>query len=211
MAAEIRPQSARNRVLQSPELLEAIILQLPLRDIIFKAQLVSSFFCDTICESPLLQQALFLGRAPCDRTILSTPNPLLAHTKNARFLDHRFWNGEKVGCNASWTDSSGFRQLDWDEFKVRRKKYQIKGASWKNMLIVNPPIQELLLVGGTTLRNDDGITLGQLAYALVNWNMFVIYKDGCGKLLKVGQDADLFLDMRTLEMTNNGVLFANYS
>lgn len=175
-------QSARERALETPEILEAILLFLSLREIILNAQLVSSFFQDTICESPLIQQALFFGHSSAIRTGISAPNPLLVHSDNSRYQDSRASNSE----SRTWPDHDGLTQLDWEEFKKKRLKFTIKCASWKKMMIVNPPIYELTIQGGNTIRNKDGITMGQLENVYNCWSTLTIGKDGRGKLLSYG-------------------------
>ncbi|KAK5124041.1 hypothetical protein LTR85_002238 [Meristemomyces frigidus] len=48
-----------DKALKTPELLEAILLQLPIRDVLLNAPLVCKHWQTTITDSPRLQQALF--------------------------------------------------------------------------------------------------------------------------------------------------------
>jgi len=171
------------RVLETPELLEAILLHLPLRSIVL-AQRVCVFFRSTISASPLLQQALFLMPTLSTSPSKPRPNPLLRHSPDARFLDHRCWNG--VRGNADWPCDSD-----------RLNPYHVimgGDTSWKNMLIVQPPTKTICLTSGKCFTNEEGVRLGDLGVYLMfyEWNMFVVRSAGGGKLLWDGEDGDLY-------------------
>jgi hypothetical protein len=65
------------RVLSMPEILEAILLRLSLRDLLVHAQLVNRVWRDLISTSPTLQQTLFFLAQTCNLTQASKFNPLL--------------------------------------------------------------------------------------------------------------------------------------
>lgn len=50
------------------------------------------------------------------------------------------------------------------------------------MLAVQPPIRELTLNGGNVLRNEVGVTMGQLENCFGDWREFKITKEGRGSL-----------------------------
>jgi len=83
---------------------------------------------------------------------------------------------------ATWPTDRNITQLNWREWVQNYRRYTTKGASWRRMLIAQPPIRELLAYG-TTLLNGDGATMGQLENAIMpKWKLFHITSKGHGKL-----------------------------
>jgi len=177
--------SAMDEVLSMPELLEAILLHLPLSQILMTAQLVSPFFRETITDSPMLQQALFFMPASMDKPYLSRPNPMLTHRANSHFIDERE-NRSSTTENTKWPSDGAFKQLNWEEWTKKHRKYTVRGASWRKMLVVQPPIQELEFFsreGRWKIHNETGIRMGQLENTYSDdWARFRITKDGLGRI-----------------------------
>jgi hypothetical protein len=132
-------KSAQTRVLATPELLEAILLQLtPLSDLLL-AQLVSSNWQNAITSSPLLQKSLFLRAAP---------PPLQQWTANPLLRQHFLpWF---VVPTARYTFSmptyDSLQTMDWMHRVPTRDAFLRQEASWRNMVFVQPPPRELNLV-----------------------------------------------------------------
>jgi hypothetical protein len=53
------PLAALNQVLETPEILESILLHLPLRDLLVTAQRINHAWNNLIVSSPAIQEALF--------------------------------------------------------------------------------------------------------------------------------------------------------
>ncbi|KAH8602345.1 hypothetical protein B0O99DRAFT_588547 [Bisporella sp. PMI_857] len=186
--ARMRPpnvQSAMEEVLAMPELLEAILLHLPMGEILLTAQLVSSSFYDTIADSALLQQALFFAPAAVDRQYISRPNPLVHHHADAHFIDERDKRFTTHTYDTKWPSDDSMRQLDWKEWTQRFRKYTVRGASWRRMLVVQPPVHELNFPSWK-VSNAEGVRMGQLENAAMGsgWRTFHITCDGRGTLDK---------------------------
>jgi hypothetical protein len=188
MDPELEPidrPTARDRVLATPELLEAILVHLPLCDILTRAQLVSAHFHDTISSSISIQQALFF--LPNSNAWVSETNPLLSHLGVSFFIDQRsryfMEQPDRRPNNFAWPQRNGLNPLVWQEYVRKNRVYSVKGASWRRMLVVQPPIKELELNGGNTLSNEQGVKMGQLENVFMDWGSFFIRKDGKGSLL----------------------------
>lgn len=179
---------ARDSVLATPELLEGILKHIPLKELLTTVQLVSSMFHDTIYDSVAIQQALFF--LPDTSPHASFPCPLLHACGPSSFIDERsssFAQNGKSG-HFPWPGPSenGLRPLMWQEYTRKFKAYATKGASWRRMLVVQPPVKELRLNGGNVLRNSVGVTMGQLENSFMEWGRFVIGKDGKATLQSRG-------------------------
>ena len=95
------------------------------------------------------------------------------------FRDERF-----PSQSTSWdrVDEGGMQPLMWEIYARKMKSFSVRGASWRRMLVVQPPIKELILNGGNVLRNETGITMGQLENCVGGWRDFKITKEGRGRL-----------------------------
>lgn len=173
---------ARDLVLATPELLEAILIHLPLSELLTTAQLVSVQFHDTIYSSASLQQALFFLSST--NSHVSKPCPLLHHCGTSTFIDKRSLHHDSQDSDGDfpWLVPEGLQPLVWQKYAQRYKAYTVKGASWRRMLVVQPPIKELSLNGGNILRNDHGVIMGQLENCFMDWGHFVIERDGKASL-----------------------------
>lgn len=177
--------SAMEEVFAMPELLEAILLHLPLSQLLMTAQLVCSFFHETVADSPMLQQALFFMPTSMDKPYFSRPNPMLTHRINSHFIDERENRSPGVE-DTKWPFDGALKQLNWEEWIKKHRKYTVRGASWRRMLVVQPPIQDLEFIskGGTwRIHNETGIRMGQLENTHSDdWARFHITKDGLGRM-----------------------------
>ncbi|CZR65701.1 uncharacterized protein PAC_15601 [Phialocephala subalpina] len=144
-------QDVAHRALANPELLESILLSLPLFDLLVRAPRVCRLFRDTIKKSISLQQALYF--APKHDASRPVPNPLIRHVPNGNvmFIDQRFPKsasvlpGNPLG-RYTWPEDpmSDLKPFPgWQE--MVHESYDREGASWKKMLVIQPPVKELSL------------------------------------------------------------------
>ncbi|KAF7921997.1 uncharacterized protein EAE98_008208 [Botrytis deweyae] len=167
-------ESSVQTVFAIPELLELILLQLPFLDLV-RAQMINPNFYDVIESSNLLQQALFFRASSA--TSFPRPNPLLQPCHNAQFLDLR---STQTLCRYLH-NPRGRRMADWskwpaidyrDGFKLNiqptNEAVRRKEASWRRMLIVQPPIEELEMNGPPSrkIRDRFGVTMDELGSPL---------------------------------------------
>lgn len=133
--------SACDRVFSTPELLEAILLQLtPLNNLLL-AQRISKHFHTTIINTSSIQKALFFKPHTSTLAHKWTANPLLKE----HFPPFFIINSHSVG----WLDYSVLCMLDWageDSWAGQRKKkeaFLYEKASWRKMSTVSHPPGEL--------------------------------------------------------------------
>ncbi|KAK7044353.1 hypothetical protein R3P38DRAFT_3176615 [Favolaschia claudopus] len=127
--------TAQDTVMSSPELLELILAHLPMRDLLCIAPLVSKTWQAT-ATTPSLQRVLFFESDPSADPSDPTQNPLLTEIFSPFFshLDNKYarWPGSHFSIKAMpWAKNP-------DAFKRA-------GASWRRMLVTQPPIQTLAL------------------------------------------------------------------
>ncbi|KAF2832166.1 hypothetical protein CC86DRAFT_462525 [Ophiobolus disseminans] len=127
---------ARDRVFSTPELLEAILIQLTPIHHLLQAQRISRLFQQAIKSSPTLQQQLFFRPSTSRMTNDWALNPLLRryflpwfvgpqHGRNYDTLKYMEW------VSNSQTASPAFLRAE---------------ASWRNMLLMQPSPRELKAV-----------------------------------------------------------------
>jgi hypothetical protein len=123
--------SARSRVFATPELLEAILAQLPPRALLF-AQGISRHFQTTITTSPTLQQLLFLRAAPLNHPKKWSLNPLLRELLTPFFV---------VAPADQWALPmyESIEMMDCFSNPTKSAAFLSKEASWRSMLLVQPP------------------------------------------------------------------------
>ncbi|KAF2749804.1 hypothetical protein M011DRAFT_524452 [Sporormia fimetaria CBS 119925] len=138
--------SALTRVLSLPDLLEPILLCLPPRDLLL-AQLISRHFHSLITNSPLIQPALFFRPAPSKPNTTPTTNPLLAEHFPHFFTVHedarRSWqlpSFEKL-MRMPWISSLQTSTVSRTQTPFLRRE-----ASWRRMLLMQPPPRDLHLL-----------------------------------------------------------------
>lgn len=167
-------ESSAQTVFAIPELLELILLKLPFLDLV-RAQMINQRVYDVIESSHLLQEALFFRASPASS--FPRPNPLLQPCLNAQFLDLR---SNQTRCRYLHKPR-GRRMVDWKKwptvnyregFKLNLKPtgeaVRRKDASWRRMLIVQPPVAELEVNGPPSRKVEDqfGVTMSELGSPL---------------------------------------------
>jgi hypothetical protein len=176
-------------VLSKPELIELILLQLPMRDLLVHAQLVNKDFYSVIKNFPSLQRKLFFVAKPAtspqkpqdDRGSMLQAvmchedweiNPLLRERFPPWFNSHA--QLKQLGITE-------LRNLDWNSSTEKIAAYARCEASWRRMLVTQPPITRLGIVnsassqGGTSqctgeIVLESGIKMG-LLFDLVEMHM----------------------------------------
>ena len=124
-------------VLATPELLEAVLLQLPISDLLVTAQLINHHFHTAILSSCSLQEALFFRPRSRLRTSSCVPNSLL-RKKFPPFFDPCA-DGEHSSFGRFFASETQFEDLEWNRGPEKRKAYARKEASWRRMLVAQPP------------------------------------------------------------------------
>ncbi|KAF2737890.1 hypothetical protein EJ04DRAFT_510066 [Polyplosphaeria fusca] len=128
---------ARDQVIQTPELLEAILLQLPPAALL-RAQCLSRYIHTMIKDSPSLQQYLFQRAAHAAPSGAWSINPLfkkpflpwLVILKDVREL--RLIPG-----------FDSLHMLDWTQTVEQRDQFLRPEASWRTMFFIQPPPTKL--------------------------------------------------------------------
>ncbi|KAJ9132396.1 hypothetical protein NKR19_g9328 [Coniochaeta hoffmannii] len=156
---------ASHRVLRTTELLELILLQLPIQDLLVDAQRVSRTWKAVIDSSPALQQALFFQASP---TTPPTPQPVSFNPLLQKAFPHWFrpspdcCRGAKVAASLPWASSPDSRAA-----------FMRADSCWRRMLPCQPAKRVLEVVGKSntsrgifesngTARFDDAIRMGRL-------------------------------------------------
>ncbi|KAI9036929.1 uncharacterized protein KD926_001173 [Aspergillus affinis] len=140
---------AADTVLSIPELLEAILLHLDMSTVLLSAQRVNKHWLATISDSIRPQQLLYFKPIPSSRLpawAYSTPeNPCV-------FLDLSRWDSFRRAYAFTtdmtwWSDDHSI--ADWSEMPEdvdlsieslhRQKAFTRAGASWRRMLVSQPP------------------------------------------------------------------------
>lgn len=131
--------SSQDEALSIPEILEAILLRLDIRALLTDLQLVCHRWTNVIRASPCIQQALFfMPRQKVERTL----NPLLAEAFPSFFPIHG-----PSSNDALFT----FSTLDMIT-SHKKGAYARKEASWRRMLVQQPPISEFAFFAITSSR-----------------------------------------------------------
>jgi hypothetical protein len=110
-----------------PEILEAILLELPLQDLLTNAQLVNREWRTAIKSSKSIQKALFFKADPAASSQKPRFNPLLQKAFPPWFDGRRHYRGKP------------FTDLKWSKNDEKRTAYMRKEASWRRMLPMQPP------------------------------------------------------------------------
>ncbi|KAK6971716.1 putative MFS transporter, partial [Favolaschia claudopus] len=125
-------------VMSTPELLELILVDVPLRDLLLVAPLVCEIWRATT-KTPTIQRLLFF--LP-DRSVSETEkifNPFL-QKKFPPFFEVP-GEGSCGWCRLSFWD---LKSMPW--FRKRAKAFKYAEASWRRMYITQPPTQRMLVV-----------------------------------------------------------------
>lgn len=149
-----------------PEVLEMILLKLPTQDLLINAQRVNSDFRDIIANSPKLQQKLFFRLKPTDSPTKVRINPFLEKFFPT-FLSSKLSYGK---------DLHKFEETA-DEHIT--EVYEREEASWRRMLLAQPPLLELQISLCTgygkssetkaLIWAEDGIKMGLLYDTVENF------------------------------------------
>lgn len=130
--------SASDQVLYSPELLECIMMYLPERDLLINAQRVNQLWHSVITTFCSLTQKLYFQPLPLTKDITeSIANPILLE------LFPPWFRSFERDVPYTSIQRKDFRNLDWNSSKAKREAYRRKDASWRRMLVVQPPIIEI--------------------------------------------------------------------
>ncbi|RYP69404.1 hypothetical protein DL770_008241 [Monosporascus sp. CRB-9-2] len=141
-----------SQVLDTTELLEAILLKLDIRTVILSAQLVNRQWHDLITKSPAIQQAIFFK--PVEATNgAPLRNPLLTE------LFPPFFGGE----NEMRFAIDAFEELAMAR-QERLAAFRREGASWRRMLVQQPPVRELGMWETVSRMGGDGHTFRRERY-----------------------------------------------
>ena len=144
-----------------PEILESIFLQLPLQDLLVKAQRVSREWMTAIDSSIALQQALFFYPSEIDSPL--HVNPLLRKAFPPWFrTTNNICKGQTVAASFPWASTPEARDA------ILRKD-----ASWRRMLPCQPPKNILEVTGKKNIKEgifelkgtvgvQDGVRMGSL-------------------------------------------------
>ncbi|KAI0554521.1 hypothetical protein F4679DRAFT_579544 [Xylaria curta] len=161
-------------VLQTAELLQEILLQLDMRTLLTVAQLVSRQWHALITSSPPLQRALYL-KPIVQSSSPATLNPLLVDAFPLWF---------QLADEVNTKRSKMIRKEDFDSLPMaqesRRPAFMHPSASWRHMLVQQPPS---LRLGYWTLTHSmrgyfqdlqirefpDGLQMGSLYDLSQHW------------------------------------------
>jgi hypothetical protein len=136
------PLTATDQVFLVPELLESILLHLPLQDLLVNAQRINHTWNAIIQNSKRLQEVLFF-EATSLKHIGKTPefNPLLVQAFPPWFSISSSGNG---WANWNWRKYS--ESLDANSSEAKKEAYGRKEASWRRMLPIQPASRKLKVV-----------------------------------------------------------------
>lgn len=193
-------QTAAQQVLSTPELLELIFTHLSHCDMLVRGPRVNRTFRDVINSSPKIQKALFF-LADTNLTI-SEPCPFL-HTGTTSikmvFIDKRikgyttrdakaFERGRgSTGSPHRWTPDTDIPLFECDiATPARIEAVMREDASWRKMLIVQPPICQLNFPckrDSRWVENQDGLRMADLGVMVGSrHNALVINRGFVGSL-----------------------------
>ncbi|KAJ6508680.1 hypothetical protein C8R45DRAFT_1089836 [Mycena sanguinolenta] len=117
-------------VISTPELLEQVLVQLPMRDLLVAAPLVSKSW-HALTLSPTVRRALFFEPDPLGSASERVLNPLLMETFPPFFA---LQQGE---------GSPGtIETMPWSKAPYAFKR---KEASWRRMLVTQPPVHSMII------------------------------------------------------------------
>lgn len=169
----IRSSLACNMVLSIPELLESILLQLDMQTLLVSSQRVCRQWHNFIKSSRCIQEFLFFE--PCSQlsprflAAGRVKNPLLKRHFKPFFED---LNGPKQARRQPWSTSfnrfgvtkltgSGLAIADMKNGRHRHAAFVREGASWRRMLVTQPPIERVAYI-----KSGPWNVTGKLEYPL---------------------------------------------
>ncbi|KAK5125671.1 hypothetical protein LTR85_011945 [Meristemomyces frigidus] len=164
---------ASNAVFHTTELLEGILVYLPIRDVL-QAQRVSQRWYDVIASSKKMKPNLFLAARPCHEYL---------YWKRDKPNDREyspFVTSEPLEGRACHKIVAPYPAFTWDAAAQDRTYISIdidceqlvswEPGQWQDMLIMQPPCFEASVryIDGfgdsTTVKDEHGITLGALRH-----------------------------------------------
>jgi hypothetical protein len=148
--------SARTRVFETLELFEAILVQLPPRDLLL-AQRISRGFQSVIQSSPKLQQSLFFRPESFEDPKIWRLNPLLRDLFFPWFVTAEYrWNLPGYDI---------FQLLDWNRDAKTKEAFLHPNASWRRMLLIQPPPKDLAIVSWAHGQGGDSASKATIPFA----------------------------------------------
>lgn len=166
-------QSAQFQALSTPEILELILLQLDMRTLLTSAQRVCRLWADLTKKSPYIQEALFLTPVRDNNTntvaVNKVRNPLLAEAFPSIFQNTNTISAYEEEEHDVFTLTS----FDLILNPEKKEAYLRPGASWRRMLVQQPPIPKIAI-----FQVFYGMSIGYRYYeipvsALINNNISV--------------------------------------
>jgi hypothetical protein len=204
--------SAQMVVLSNPYLLEMIILQLDIRTLLMSAQLVCHTWGSTITSSSSIQQALFFRALPrgSSNAVEKTYNPLLAELFPSFFPQDpspsapKNWGDEDIRETSSSIDGKvtlnfALSSLDMVRHPEKMDAYLRKDASWRRMLVQQPPALSV-----SYLKFTDGQGGG-------SWKHYKIPCDIDGMRMSMLYDLLLLLGPWSSKVASSLVLWWGYT
>lgn len=141
------------------ELLETILLHLP-QCTLFHAQRVNRTFHTLIINSPAIQQALFFRAKPTTGQLVNyEQNALLCQS----FPDWFQLRSSSLHRFAKQMRRDAFDRLDWNQSEEKKRAYARRDASWRRMLVLQPPATLLEVKGHVHAMGGDSERVGNLA------------------------------------------------
>jgi hypothetical protein len=161
-------QSAAARVLQTPELLEMILVHLKMEEILFLQRVCHTWQDIILHDSLLLRRKLYLAPALVESPDYPTDNPFLK-SRFPKFSTYLLTG--KVKWRPKWVkalDDTDLHNLG-DEF------FECPTATWRGMLLTQPPIREVVVYVGA---EEGGQSMGRSVQDLMQAQ--VVVKDERG-------------------------------
>lgn len=192
-----------DQVLHTPELLELILLHLPMRDLLL-AQRTCQKFRNLIRTSPTLQQILYLKPLPESATPTSTsPTPNLSSYGTAEPVTESWQrNPLLISPFLPWFNRTRckikFDLTTLDVFENSalakpnlRSIFLTPEASWRQMLVVQPPVTRLDLIRIQSNLNGDVVEDSRL-WLEQGLTMGILYDITCQEVLGTTAHKSLF-------------------
>ncbi|KAJ6574456.1 hypothetical protein B0H19DRAFT_603891 [Mycena capillaripes] len=126
---------AQHTMLSTPELLEATLLQLPMRDLLVTAPLVCKTWHATTL-SPAIRRALFFDADPSASKRVR--NPLLRKLFPPFFARPPPANSQRSNSRAWPGNAEAITTMPWSKAPDTFDRTE---ASWRRMLVTQPPVQ----------------------------------------------------------------------
>jgi hypothetical protein len=153
----MQQNSAQERAFHIPEILETILLQIPLRNLLVDAQRVNNTWHSTIQCSPALQRFLFFEPRPRNESRPPEFNVLLTGA-----FPPFFNRNSDVEESPKWTQEI-LSRMDWNGSPTKRDAYSRKEASWRRMLVVQPPVLRIDIFKSWSSMTGMGKVKGRVA------------------------------------------------